>query len=229
MMTRNIFLQILFIAFSTVIIGQEYNAFDKDGKRHGKWRKKFENVDKIRYEGTFEHGKEIGEFKFYKLDSKEFPSAVKVFSKNSDSVLMKYYTIKGGLVSEGKVIGKKRVGSWKYYHRDSDKVMMIEQYQDGILNGEQKTFFVNGQLTEVTTYLKGKRHGIRKIYSEEGKILKEFIYENDQLHGLTKYYNTKGELIIEGNYKRNRKDGIWKYYKNGKLDEEKLFPLSKNR
>lgn len=224
---RNIILFCSCICYSLCVFGQEYNAFDEKGKRHGKWKKYYDNSKQIRYQGTFEHGKEVGEFKFYKPSSGEQPTAIKIFSKDSDTATVKYFTVKGSVISEGKMIGKERVGEWKYYHQNSKKVMMIEYYSLGKLNGEQHTYFENGQLTEKTSYVDGKRNGKRIIYSEEGIIIKEFTYENDQLHGLTKYYDLQGELIIEGNYKRDRKDGVWKYYKNGKLDEQKLFPLQK--
>ncbi len=224
---RSIFLYCVFVILAISCYGQEFNAFDAEGKRHGRWQKKYENSDQIRYEGTFEHGKEVGEFKFYKPTSGSSPTAVKTFSKTNDSVKVRYFTKKGKVISEGAMINKDRVGKWTYYHNGSDKIMMTEQYTSGKLNGEQLTYFENGQLTEKISYVEGKRTGKRTMYSESGVVLKEFIYENDKLHGLTKYYDTDGTLIIEGNYKKDRKDGIWKYYKNGKLAEQKLFPMQK--
>lgn len=217
----------VFIFLSSVIVAQDFNKLDAEGKRHGKWLKKYDGTDQTRYEGTFEHGKEVGEFKFYKPTSGDIPTAIKIFSKDNDSVLVKYYSSKGKVISQGKMIGKIREGEWKYYHNDSDQLMMVEHYKNDKLEGEQRTYFDNGQLTEKTVYKNGKREGKRLIYSEEGKLIKEFTYENDLLHGMTRYYDTEGQLQIEGNYKRNKKDGVWKYYKDGKLDEQKLFPLQK--
>ncbi len=225
MTMRNTFLFCVLIFTGSFIFGQEYNKFDAEGKRHGKWRKRYENTEQLRYEGAFDHGKEVGEFKFYKLSSGDFPTATKIFSKDHDTVTVKYFTKKGKVISEGKMVDKNRVGLWKYYHNDSNKIMMTEHYLLGKLHGEQLTYFDNGQLTEKNNYVDGKREGIRIMYSEDGIKIKEFTYENDQLHGMTKYYDTKGVLLIEGNYKRDRKDGIWKYYENGKLSEQKLFPL----
>ncbi|WP_106794361.1 toxin-antitoxin system YwqK family antitoxin [Aquimarina sp. Aq78] len=213
------------ICFS--VLGQKYNAYDANGKRHGKWQKKYEGSDQLRYEGTFDHGKEMGKFKFYKPINGEFPTAIKTFSKNNDTVNVKYFTQKGKVISLGQMIGKDRIGLWKYYHNESDKIMMTEQYQFGKLNGEQLTYFENGQLTERASYVDGKQNGKRIMYSDTGVIIKEFTYENDQLHGVTKYYDISGVLIIEGSYKRGRKDGIWNYYKDGKLSEQKLFPVQK--
>ncbi len=217
------------IFFFSVIIasGQTYNEYDSEGKRHGKWKKMYENTNLIRYEGTFDHGKEVGEFKFYKKISEQFPTAIKFFSKDSDTVVVKYYTLKGKVISEGKMVDKERVGLWKYYHQNSSKLMMTEQYKSGKLNGEQLTYFESGQLTEKCIYKEGKKEGKRIVYSEGGIVIKEFTYVNDQLHGLTKYYELSGKLKIEGSYKKDRKDGIWSYYNEGKLLEKKKFPLSK--
>ncbi|GAA0728824.1 hypothetical protein GCM10009430_38260 [Aquimarina litoralis] len=227
---RNIYtLFLFFIFFISIGHSQEFNAFDKEGKRHGRWQKKYDNSDQIRYEGTFNHGKEIGEFKFYKPNSGNVPTAIKIFSKDNDSVQIKYYTARGKVISEGKMLGKDRVGTWVYYHRGSTKVMMTEEYKLGKLDGEQKTYFESGQLTEKTIYEKGEKQGKRIVYSEKGIMIKEFTYENDQLHGITKYYDANGNVQIEGNYKRDRKDGIWNYYENGKLIEQKRFPIEKNR
>lgn len=222
---RSIFLFCVLVFTCLPVLGQEYNTYDSKGKRHGKWQKKYDNSDQIRYEGTFNHGKEIGDFKFYKPSSGDSPTAVKTFSKDNDTVKVKYFTQKGKVISQGQMIDKERIGLWEYFHNSSKEIMMTEHYRLGKLDGEQRTYFENGQLTENTSYVNGKRQGKRLIYSEKGVVIKEFIYENDQLHGTTKYYDTDGNLIIEGKYKRDRKNGIWNYYTNGKLSEQKLFPI----
>ncbi|WP_299439904.1 hypothetical protein [uncultured Aquimarina sp.] len=224
---QNRFLFFVFVCSTIIGNAQEFNAFDADGKRHGKWQKKYENSNQIRYEGTFDHGKEVGEFKFYKSNSGKSPTAIKVFSNKTDSVSVKYFTSKGKVISAGNMIGKERIGLWTYYHKGSSKIMMTEEYKSGKLHGEQKTYFENGQLTEKIMYVEGEKQGKRIVYSEKGIIMKEFTYEDDQLHGITKYYDANGKVRIEGDYKRDRKNGVWNYYENGKLLEQKRFPLGK--
>ncbi|WP_299185580.1 hypothetical protein [uncultured Aquimarina sp.] len=224
---RNRFLFFVFTYITAIGYAQKFNSFDVDGKRHGKWQKKYENSDQLRYEGTFDHGKEVGEFKFYKPNSGKMPTAIKVFSSDSDSVQIKYFTAKGKVISKGKMFGKQRVGVWTYYHKGSSEIMMTEEYKAGKLDGEQKTYFENGQLTEKIIYTNGKKQGKRIVYSQKGVLIKEFTYVDDQLHGITKYYDVKGKVKIEGTYKRDRKDGVWNYYENGKLLEQKTFPLGK--
>ena len=67
------------------MLGQEFNQFDSNGKRHGKWKKNFEGTEVLRYEGQFEHGKEVGVFKFYQnLENKAVLAATRTFKKDSD-------------------------------------------------------------------------------------------------------------------------------------------------
>ena len=217
---------LLFILFTTTLLfSQEINQLDENGERHGIWKKNFDNTDQPRYEGEFKHGKEIGEFKFYKLvNKKSILSATKVFNENDHVALVKFFSSTGKLISEGKMNGKVYIGKWMYYHNKTNAVMSTETYNDqGELDGEKLVFYENGQLAEKSNYVKGKQEGLSTWYSEKGIVLKEFFYENDELHGMSKYYDNIGQLLAQGAYKRGRKHGVWKYYTNGKLTEEKDF------
>ena len=204
---------------------QDINQFDADGKRHGIWKKNFDGTQQIRYEGEFNHGKEIGLFKFYMLvKKKSVLSATKLFNANDNSAEVKFLTSRGKTISEGKMVGKIYVGKWIYYHKNSDKIMTVETYDDnGVLQGERLVYYDNGQLAEKANYVNGKMEGPSEVYSLKGVVLKSFIYENGERHGSTKSYNGKGELLSEGQYKRGKKTGVWKYYENNKLVDEKNF------
>ncbi|MCB0461909.1 MAG: toxin-antitoxin system YwqK family antitoxin [Flavobacteriaceae bacterium] len=211
--------------FVAIVFAQNINQFDADGNRHGIWKKNFDGTQQIRYEGEFSHGKEIGLFKFYILvKKKSVLSATKLFNSNDDSAEVKFLTSIGKTISEGKMVGKTYVGKWIYYHKNSDKIMTVETYDDkGVLQGERLVYYDNGQLAEKATYVNGKIEGLSEVYSLKGVVLKSFIYENGELHGPAKSFNGKGELLSEGQYKRNKKTGIWKYYENNKLVDEKNF------
>ncbi|WP_299550344.1 toxin-antitoxin system YwqK family antitoxin [Seonamhaeicola sp.] len=214
---------ILFSFFS--LSAQTINQFDENGKRHGIWKKHFEGTKVLRYEGQFNHGKETGTFKFFKnIKGKAVLTASKVFNEKDNMAVVKFFSSRGKLISEGKMHGKKYMGAWKYYHKDSDKIMTLETYnQNGNLDGERFVYYPNGQVAEKQNYIDGKLEGESIWYSLKNVVLKHFIYVNDELHGVSKYYNPKGELIAEGRYKHGKKHGIWKYYENGKLKEEKDF------
>ncbi|WP_034041150.1 toxin-antitoxin system YwqK family antitoxin [Wocania ichthyoenteri] len=221
---KHTFIYLLFF-ISSLTFAQSINQFDANGKRHGIWKKTFQDTNVLRYEGEFFHGKEIGLFKFYKnIKKKAVLTATKQFNKTDNKAYVKFLSSKGKLISEGQMNGKTYIGEWKYYQNRNDNLLTLEHYNSkGVLDGERFVYYENGQIAEKQTYKNGKLDGISVWYSEKNIVLKEFIYENGELHGVSKYYNPKGELITEGQYKKGKKHGIWKYYENGKLIDKKDF------
>jgi antitoxin component YwqK of YwqJK toxin-antitoxin module len=205
--------------------GQEINQFDTNGKRHGVWKKYFEDTEVIRYEGQFNHGKEVGLFKFYKhIKKKPVLSATKLFNEKNDIAEVKFLASNGKVISEGSMDGKIYIGTWKYYQKNSDALLTVENYNNkGELIGERLVYYPNGQIAETRHYTNGELEGAAKWYSVKNVLLKEMIYVDGELHGPAKFYNPKGELVSKGQYKRDKKDGVWKYYEAGKLVDEKDF------
>lgn len=199
------------------------NQYDDAGKRHGKWRKYFDKTKQLRYEGQFNHGKEVGTFKFYTLNKgKSVLSATKVFNDSNSRAIVKFLSSKGKLISEGQMDGKLYIGKWVFYHNKSDAIMSTEYYNNkGELEGEKLVFYPNGKTAEKSNYNNGKLEGKSIWYAENGKVLKEFQYSNDELNGVSKYYDANGNIKAEGIYRNGLKHGIWKYYEGGKLVKSK--------
>lgn len=197
---------LLFIVTS-IASAQKINQFDFQGKRHGVWKKNFDGTKQVRYQGAFEHGKEIGEFKFYKLvKKKSILTATKVFNTSNNSAEVTFLASTGKVISEGTMNGKLYVGKWVYYHNKSNKIMTLENYNSkGELEGEKLVYYKEGEVAERANFVSGKQQGKSLWYSLKGVVLKEFIYDNDELHGIAKYYNPKGELLAEGNYERGKR------------------------
>ncbi|WP_047547886.1 toxin-antitoxin system YwqK family antitoxin [Psychroserpens sp. Hel_I_66] len=214
----------LFIYILTIFVVNSYsqeaiNQLDSAGKRHGVWKKYFDKTKQLRYQGQFDHGKEIDTFNFYRLNKGvSVLSATKVFNDNNDKAQVKFLSSTGKLISEGEMDGKNYIGKWTYYHNKNNAIMSTEFYNDnGKLEGEKLVFYPDGTTAEQANYKDGKLNGKSIWYSKEGKILKEFMYENDELNGISKYYNVDGNIEAEGTYRKDLKHGYWKYYENGKL------------
>jgi len=217
------FIFILTIVSISAFAQSAINQFDDDGKHHGIWRKNFDKTKQLRYEGQFNHGKEVGVFKFYTLSrGKSVLSATKEFNELNNKAVVKFLSSKGKLISEGQMDGKLYIGKWVYYHNKSKSVMSTEQYNDdGKLEGEKLVFYPSGTTAEKSNYLNGKLEGSSIWYAKNGTILKDFQYKNDELNGVSKYYNADGNLQAEGTYRNGVKHGVWNYYKNGKLESSK--------
>ena len=204
--------------FSDYVNGQKINKFDKNKKRTGVWKKYYPNK-RIRYEGKFKNGKEVGVFKFYDITTSKHPVIIKTFFEANDSVFVQFYTIKGKLQSEGVLDGKKRIGSWQYYFPNGE-LMSEESYKEGKLDGELLNYYPNGQVTEYTIYKNGKKHGISRKYSSKGILIEELEYKYGKPNGVAKYYELNGKLRETGVYKDGKRIGNWEYYLDGELATE---------
>ena len=225
-------LYILFVcAFSLnpVFSQNEINQTDAEGNRHGVWKKNHPGTKILRYEGQFEHGKEVGVFKFYCEDCNGKPAVIKTFNPDNNIAEVKYYTVSGKLVSEGKMDGKMRVGDWVYYQKKSNGILTKEYYENGELDGVKSTYYASGQLAEEVSYKNGRKQGENNYYSPTGVLLKKLLYVDDELHGPAKHYDAGANLTIDGQYKDGKKDGIWRYYKDGKLQKEETFPKPRKK
>ena len=213
----------LLIGFQSIYSQEKINQLNANGERVGIW-KKFHNNNRIRYEGQFEAGKEVGVFNYYSALNSDHPTVIKTFSKSSNKATIQFFTEKGVLESEGEMNGKNRIGKWFYFHPDGKSILSEENYENGVLNGEAKTYYLKGELTEISHFKNGKLHGNLKRYADNSVLLDDLNYENGKLHGAAKYYNIDGKLILWGNYENDEKVGEWEYFKNGKpknFDKEK--------
>ena len=216
-MIRTFLFFILLVTANTMYAQSKVNQFDEDGKRHGKW-KKYYNNERVRYVGEFDHGKEIGIFKYYSASNSDNPTIIKEYDPNSESAKVRFYTPSGVLESEGKMMGKMREGKWLFYHPDGKSVMSEENYVNGKLHGTYNTFYISGEPTEVTSYKNGLLDGNYKKYSIKGFLYQDFNYERGKLNGMAIYYSRKtGDLIKKGPFKDDLRVGTWENYVDGEL------------
>lgn len=208
---------------------QDINQKDESGQRHGYWEKYYPETEQLRYKGTFHHGKEKGEFKFYCEECGDTPNAIISYNKGNHIAQVKYFDLKGKLISEGKMDNQKRIGEWVYYHENSDQVMSRENYSDGKLHGRTTTYYPNEMKTEEINYKDGIQDGENNYYSSQGVLLKKLLYKDGKLHGPAFYYDAHGQTTIEGAYKEGKKDGLWKYFENGNVVLEEEYPIEHDK
>jgi len=214
-MKKSIFL--LFFMAITISINAQTNQFDSNGKRHGLWKKYYSNGH-LKYAGTFNHGKEVGTFKHYAITGSKQPIIVRKFELNSDIAMVTFYNLNGNIESKGKMKGKNKIGKWIYYHKDGKSIMVEENYLNGKLDGDYKTFYPDGKPTIIAHYKNGKLDGKYQRFSIKNKIYEDFTYKNGKRNGYAIFYNRlNGQKQEEGNYKNGIKVGIWKFYIDGEF------------
>ncbi len=213
-------LAILLLLTVQSAIGQAVNQFDDNNKRHGVWKKYFEGTKQLRYEGQFNHGEEVGLFKFYTRKSKGQPVATRLFKSGSKEVAVNFFALSGKLISKGILIDKKREGVWELFQKDGTTLLSRESYKNGVLDGLYEIYYKNGKLSETFQYTNGLKDGVSKKYAPNQSVIHEVEYVSGKLRGPATYYDIKGNVIITGEYAADRKAGLWKYYEGDKLVKE---------
>lgn len=210
---------IVFLLFSAFLANAQdkINQLDDKGERHGLWRGTHKESNRVRYEGTFNHGKETGIFKYFDDTKAGTVIATRDFSKGDGSCYAVFYDQKGNKVSEGKLVNKLPEGEWKYYHFESKQLMSQEFYKEGKLEGVRKVFYKDGVLAEETSYKSGIKVGNSKTYSEKGQLIDAHIYKNGQYDGIASYYDGLGNKMYEGSYVNGKRVGTWKFFEKNKV------------
>ena len=217
----------LFLTFCNLQAQNAFNNVDANGKKDGLWKGVYPESKRPRYEGTFLHGKEIGEFKFFDDTKAGSVVATRTFNANDNVAYTIFYDQKKNKVSEGKVVNKLFEGQWKYYHLGATTIMTTENYKNGKLEGLRSVFFPSGKIAEETNYKEGLKNGSSKKYSEKGIVLEEATFKNNQYDGEAIFRDVDGKIVSKGKFTNGKKSGLWQFFENGKLTEETNMSYSK--
>lgn len=222
---KNMRILLLFLVFTHSLIAQDLNQVDSQGKKHGLWKGTYADTGRPRYEGTFDHGKETGVFKFYDNTKDGKVIATREFNPKDNSCYTIVYNQNGNKVSEGKLVNRIEEGEWKFYHEDSPQIMTQEFYTKGKLNGIRKVYYKSGKLAEECGYKNGKRDGNYRKLTEEGLVLEESSYKNGEYDGLAIFRTADNKIAAKGNFVKGKKEGIWEMLEKGKLVKKDMGKL----
>jgi antitoxin component YwqK of YwqJK toxin-antitoxin module len=212
---------IAFLAISNFISAQDkLNQFDEKGLRNGLWKGYHDESKRPRYEGTFDHGKETGTFKYFDDTKAGTVIATRDFSKGEGTCYTIFFDQKNNKVSEGLVKNKLFEGQWKYYHKESKDIMTIENYKNGKLEGLRSVFYLNGKIAEEMNYKNNLKDGMYKKYAENGIVLEESIYKNNEFNGLAIFRDPDGNVVSKGQFINGKKTGMWQFFEKGKLSKQ---------
>lgn len=214
---RNLFLLVFIVPFSTLLAQTSLNQLDTDGEKNGTWRGFYEASKRVRYEGNFVHGKEVGMFTYFDDTKAADVIATREFNETDHSAYTIFYNQNKFKVSEGKVVHKLFEGEWIYYHFNSKAIMAKEFYKNGKLSGLRTVYFTDGKVAQETHYVEGLKDGICKIYSDKGVLLEQTVYQKGQYNGPAIFRDPSGAVVSQGNFVLGKKEGVWEFYEQGKL------------
>ena len=222
---------LLFLLFLNVFGIQaqtNFNKLDDKGNKHGLWKGIYTDTKNPKYEGTFDHGKEVGTFTFFDNAKIKTVVATREFNAKDNSAYTIFYDQLKNKVSEGKVINKLYEGQWKYYHKAAKTVMTLENYTKGKLEGLRSVFYPSGKIAEETMYKNNLKNGFYKRYTETGFIIEETSYKNNEFDGLAIFRDAyDGNIVSKGKFVNGKKTGIWQFFEKGKLVKEENMSFQK--
>lgn len=195
----------------------DFNKLDEKGNKHGLWKGNYQDTKNPKYEGTFNHGKEVGIFTFFDNTQTKTVIATREFNPKDTRCYTIFYDQKKNKVSEGNLVNKLYEGQWKYYHKASKVVMTIENYSKGNLEGLRSVFYVSSKIAEEANYKNNLKNGSYKRFTETGIIIEETIYANNEYNGLATFRDVDGNIASKGMFTNGKKSGIWQFFENGKL------------
>ncbi len=210
----------------------DFNKLDDKGNKNGLWKGFYTDTKNPKYEGTFDHGKEVGLFTFFDNIKTKTVIATREFNSKDNAAYTIFYDQRKNKVSEGKVVNKLFEGQWKYYHKDSKAVMTIENYDKGKLEGLRSVFYPSEKIAEEIFYKNNLKNGIYKRYAENGIIIEEYNYKNNEFDGLAIFRDADvGTIVSKGKFTNGKKSGIWQFFNKGKLEKEMnmSFPQSASK
>lgn len=223
---------LIFLNVFCIQAQNDSNKLDDKGKKNGLWKGFYQDTKNQKYEGTFDHGKEVGTFTFYDNTKTKRVIATREFNPKDNSAYTIFYDQSKNKVSEGKVVNKLFEGQWKYYHKASKVVMTIENYSNGKLEGLRSVFYPSDKIAEEINYKNNLKNGFYKKYTETGIIIEESNYKNNEFDGLAIFRDADdGTIVSKGKFTNGKKTGIWQFFEKGKLVKEMnmSFPQSKSK
>lgn len=106
---------------------------------------------------------------------------------------------------------------------DGKQVLYSEEWKNGQLNGVVKRYSVSGKLDEETTYENGIRNGINKVYFVDGSV-RSTPYLHGFKHGTVEQFYPSGQLNFQENYKHGIRDGVYRgYSETGEITIDVLY------
>lgn len=209
------FLLVIFLFSENVTLSQ--NKLNSKGQKQGLWEEYYPETKILKWQGNFENGIQKGIFKFF---DKKGELQEEIDFINENECLAKFYENKK-IKTIGLYRNKNKNGEWKYYEKD--KLVMVENYKNGILDGERKIFYENGNIMGLENYNDGKLNGVFRKWTDDGSLIEEANYTKGLKNGEYISYYGNGKIANKGRYEDDKKIGKWIYFDiKGKKKEEDL-------
>lgn len=111
-------------------------------------------------------------------------------------------------------------GVCKIFYQNSS-LNVIQNFQNGELEGAQMTFHLSGSIQSLENYNQGSLQDTAYYFYESGVMHRKGTFRNDTYFGYWKTYYENATIKQEGNYLNGEPHGIWQFYdQRGRLETQ---------
>ncbi len=104
------------------------------------------------------------------------------------------------------------------------KVQYTINFDNGIKEGEYKTYYPNGQIEVITSFHNNKLHGEYTRYYANNQVMIKMTYVDGLKHGPCEHYYPRGQLNIVSHYLNGKLHGsYYDYKKDGTLNHHNIY------
>ena len=114
-------------------------------------------------------------------------------------------------IETGETLDGLKTGTWTTFYNDG-RVKSISSYLAGKLSGVLVNFTDKGQVELQANYKDGLLNGDWATYNNGSRKKEERSYIMGKLNGINKHYSRSGKLQKEIGFKNDLQHGIFKYY-----------------
>ncbi len=108
------------------------------------------------------------------------------------------------------------------FKNEGDK--SVAYFEGKRFTGKACSYFPDGSIYTVTTYINGDKEGNYKIYFKNGVLETDGNLLNGKDHGIYRQYYGNGQLRYDYTYNNGNKTGYWRgYYIDGTRYTERYF------
>ena len=121
------------------------------------------------------------------------------------------------------VDGKLYSGSHTAFNDDNVKTMEVE-YKDGKIEGEYKSYYLDGSIQETGYYTQGNKDGNWEKFNEKGKTTGVANYKDGKKHDKWMIFDDNGTKRVEIFYNEGMKVNTWTMWdQDGNIISQKTY------
>lgn len=213
-------LLIIFL-FLPFVLSAQINQTDASGLRQGLWQKK-QASGRLLYEGHFEDGKPVGEWKRYHPGGQ----LKALINYTGDTAFTQLFDVWQNKLAEGNYVDQQKEGVWKIYR--NKQLVADETYKHGVKNGVAHQYYETGAVMEESHWENGQKNGDYELFYPSGEPYIQCKMKEDKRHGLFLVFYENGVPEREAAYKNGLRDGEWKFFdKEGNYRYSLLYDQGK--